>query len=266
MEIQWSLILFTALTGAAGWGFATLALQEVRGKSGKSGFSVALVLLVVLLVGGCASVTHLSHPENILGALSHPTSGIFVEAVLVGLTALAALVYLVVKKREGAQGAVKGFAVIAGALGIVLSFMAGESYVVASQPAWNTPLMPLAYCLTAAPAGVALCWLVFALAQKSAGEDSKALGNVLGIVGLLGAVSAIAWGAASGHIAEIGGGIGLAVAGSLVAALMGFIARSGKNVIALTAIALVCALVGAIGLRYGMWAVGFGINNFFGSV
>lgn len=265
MEIQWSLILFTAITGAAGWGLAALALEELRGKVGTEGFTIGLVLLVVLAVGGCASVTHLSHPENILSALSHPTSGIFVEATLVGLAGASSLVYLIVKKRGGAAVAVKVFAVLAAVFGVVLSFMAGASYMVASQPAWNTPLMPLGYCLTAAPAGVAL-YLVLACIAKQEEMEARLMGTLLGVAGVLGALGALAWGAAGGTIAYIGACIAIAAAGALVAAVMGSLARSGRNVAAYAAVALVCAFVGAAALRYGMWAVGFGINNFFGTV
>lgn len=264
MEIQWSLILFTVITGAAGWAYATLAFEEIRGKAGEKGFFIALVLLVVLAVGGLASITHLSHPENVMAALSHPTSGIFVEASLVGLSGFAALVYLIVKKRGGSAVALKIFVVLAAVFGVALSYMAGESYVVSSQPAWNTQLMPLGYCLTAAPSGIAL-YLLLALVKKET-DSVHLLGTALCVAGLIGAVGAVAWGFASGFLADIVVCIGASVVGALVASVMGYLSRSGKNVFAFVAIALVFALAGAIAYRYGMWAVGYGINNFFGTV
>lgn len=263
MEIQWSLVLFTVLTGTAGWGMAGLAVEEVRGKVGKEGFLLGLILLIVMAVGGCVSVTHLSHPENMLAALTHPTSGIFIEAALIGVTGVASIVYLILKKRQAAA-AVNVFAVIAGAFGVILSFMAGESYVVASQPAWNTLLMPLGYCLTVAPAGIALYLMMASV--KAEPQDSVLLGAGLGAAGILGALAALAWGVASGFIADMAAAIGISVVGALVASLLGFFSRSGKKVWVFALIALLCALIGAIAYRYGMWSVGYGINNFFGSI
>jgi len=84
MEIQWSLVLFTALTGMGGCMFACVAVDEFLGRAKAAAFPAAVAALVIAVVGGLASVTHLSHPSRIMGALSHPTSGIFTEALLVG--------------------------------------------------------------------------------------------------------------------------------------------------------------------------------------
>lgn len=264
MEIQWSLILFTVITGAAGWGLAALAVEEVRKNVDRGGFAIALALLVVLVIGGCASVTHLSHPENMLAALSHPTSGIFVEAALIGITSVATAIYLILKRRGATANAIKGFAIAAGAFGVLLSFMAGASYVVASQPAWDTPLTPICYGLTCFPEGIALYMLLASAARVQ--FDSKLFGLVLGIAGVLSALVSVVWGTTSGFFSEIAGCVGIAAVTGIVAAAAGFIARSGKNIIVLAAIALLFAIAAAIAYRYGMWAVGFGINNFFGSV
>ena len=76
-----------------------------------------------------------------MGALGHPTSGIFVEATLVALAGVCAIVYLILAKRASqSAGARKAFAVLAAVFGVLLSFMAGESYMMGSQPAWNTVL------------------------------------------------------------------------------------------------------------------------------
>ena len=94
MEIQWSLVLFTVLTGGAGWALGCVAVDEFTQKTkNDTNFIAAIVAIALAAVGGIASVTHLSHPENMLAALSHPTSGIFTEALLVGLTAVFALCY-----------------------------------------------------------------------------------------------------------------------------------------------------------------------------
>ena len=94
MEIQWSLVLFTALTGMGGCMFACVAADEFLGRAKAAAFPAAVAALVIAVVGGLASVTHLSHPDRIMGALSHPTSGIFTEALLVGCLCVCVVVYL----------------------------------------------------------------------------------------------------------------------------------------------------------------------------
>ncbi|MDE8703664.1 dimethyl sulfoxide reductase anchor subunit, partial [Adlercreutzia equolifaciens] len=90
-------------------------------------------------------------------ALSHPTSGIFVEAVHIGLLAVAVIVYLVCVKREIAGG-IKASAVCGMIFGVALSYMAGHSYIMAAIETWNTMLLPSGYLLTALPMGSSLYW------------------------------------------------------------------------------------------------------------
>ena len=282
MELQWPLILFTALTGTAGWMFACLAVDEAKGvsKNVNSRFVIALVALIVLAVGGLASVLHLSHPERMMGALGHPTSGIFVEATLVALAGVCAIVYLILAKRASqSAGARKAFAVLAAVFGVLLSFMAGESYMMGSQPAWNTVLMPLGYLGTAIPAGIGAYMLVMA-GQK---EDVSFFNKFLLVGGIVGAVLALAFGCVSGFA---GSGMlycAIAVIGAAVAAIVGFMldrkstpaavegdsegdAVAANSATGLVTVALICAFVGAVCYRCLMWATGVGINNFFGQM
>ncbi|MGN0078214.1 MAG: DmsC/YnfH family molybdoenzyme membrane anchor subunit [Coriobacteriales bacterium] len=262
MAIQWSLVIFTALTGAAGWMLACIAYNELRGNTRSSHFTAALVAIVVLAVGGCASVTHLSHPENIMGALGHPTSGIFIEICLVAATGIFCLAYLLLKKREAGAGALKATAALAALFGVVLSFMAGESYVMASQPAWNTQLMPLGYCLTAMPLGVGLYLLVCVNAKEDVSQET----TLLLVAGALAAVGALLFAIGSGRIADalplvVGGA---AVVGGAVPAVCAALARGKKEqLLVLIAAAVVCALIGAVCYRCGMWVIGSGVNDFF---
>lgn len=263
MAIQWSLVIFTALTGAAGWMLACIAFNELRGNSRKAHFTAALAAIVVLAVGGLASVTHLSHPENIMGALGHPTSGIFVEICLVAATGVFNLVYLILCKREVGAGALKAMAALAAVFGLLLSFMAGESYVMASQPAWNTLLMPLGYCLTAMPLGVGLYLLVCAFANE---EELSVECTLLLAGGALAAVGAALFAVASGRVADAAALLigGAAVVGGIVPAVCGAMARGKREqLLVLVAVAVVCALIGAVCYRCGMWTIGSGVNNFF---
>lgn len=168
MEIQWSLVLFTALTGMGGCMFACVAADEFLGRAKAAAFPAAVAALVVAVVGGLASVTHLSHPGRIMGALSHPTSGIFTEALLVGCLCVCVAVYLVLVKRGAGASARKAIAVIGAVFGVLLSFMAGESYLMEARPNWCSQLLPLGYLLTAVPEGIAAYLVVVAAKAKDA--------------------------------------------------------------------------------------------------
>ena len=178
MEIQWSLVLFTALTGMGGCMFACVAVDEFLGRAKAAAFPAALVSLIIAVVGGLASVTHLSHPDRIMGALSHPTSGIFTEALLVGCLCVCVVVYLVLLKREVGAGARKVVAVIGAVFGVLLSFMAGESYLMEARPNWCSQLLPLGYLLTAVPDGVQ--WALLAVAVIGAGVVPAVCGALAG--------------------------------------------------------------------------------------
>ena len=167
MEIQWSLVLFTALTGMGGCMFACVAADEFLGRAKAAAFPAAVAALVIAVVGGLASVTHLSHPDRIMGALSHPTSGIFTEALLVGCLCVCVVVYLVLVKREAAAGARKAVAVIGAVFGVLLSFMAGESYLMEARPNWCSQLLPLGYLLTAVSEGIAATWWSWPLRPRA---------------------------------------------------------------------------------------------------
>ena len=110
MDIQWSLVLFTALTGMGGWLFFFICLNVFVRKTDKGAFAGTATALALTVVGGLASVTHLSHPDRMLGALQHPTSGIFTEALLVGLLAIVMIAFLVMLRRGIDGGALKAVA------------------------------------------------------------------------------------------------------------------------------------------------------------
>ena len=267
MEIQWSLVLFTALTGLAGWLFVCVAVDEFLGRAKKASFQAAVVSI-------------LSHPDRIMGALSHPTSGIFVEAVLIGCLIVCVAVYLVLLKRGAGAGARKAVAVVGAVFGVLLSFMAGESYLMSARPNWNTQLLPLGYLLTVAPAGIAAyLTVVAAVAGKGAGEaagkdaaaslELKPYPMALLVAGVLSAVGVLAYtlsaGASDGTafgllaLAVIAGGVVPCVAGALLP-------KKPESLLALAAASCVCALVGAIAYRCIMWVVTVPVADLFMTV
>ena len=92
MDIQWSLVLFTAIASCGTWVSVGVAVDELRGLTQRTNLVASVLALVLAVVGGIASVTHLSHPDRIMAVLSHPTAGIFLEALLIGLFIAAAAV------------------------------------------------------------------------------------------------------------------------------------------------------------------------------
>lgn len=263
MAIQWSLVIFTALTGTAGWMLACVAASEFAGKLRKAAFPASVCALVLLVVGGLASVTHLSHPERMLEALGHPTSGIFTEAALVGVTSVFVIIFLVLAKREGGEGARKGIAACAAVFGVALSFMAGYSYMMAARATWNTFLLPLGYLATAIPAGVA-AYLVVAGVVKDDGELGK-FPTYLLAGGVIAAVCAAAYVAVSnGPDAILLGWVLAVVVGGIGSAAFGYlVGKKPESATSMAGAALACALVGAIAYRAYMWTAMTSVNNFF---
>ena len=269
MEIQWSLVLFTALTGAAGWMLACVAFCEFKGVCKNSAFVTALVATVLAVVGGCASVTHLSHPERMLEALNHPTSGIFTEAVLVGITAAFAILFLIFVKREMSATARKVAIAGAAVFGVILSFSAGASYMMSARAAWNTPLLPLGYLGTAIPAGMSLYLLVVAI-RKEKFEEYALLAKALIGGGVVAAVLAglyVASLAGRGYdVLALGWLLSVVVCGICPAVLGAVMVKKPESALAIATAALVCALVGSIAYRCLMWVCTASVSNYFSQI
>lgn len=266
MEIQWSLVLFTALTGMGGMLLFMIGLNALLGKTEKGAFSGSVASIVLLVVGGLASVTHLSHPDRMLGALQHPTSGIFTEAVLVGLCVVCAAVFALMVKRSAAGGALKAVAVIGMVLGVLMAFMSGQSYIMAALDAWNTELLPLGYFGTALAEGAA-AYLVLLAVEKAEKEALSLYGLVLLVAGVASTVTVVAYGAVSGAFgAECGTMyvVGALLCGGIVPAICGAIAwKKPESALVLEILAVATSLAGAIAFRCAMWLLGTSFYGFF---
>lgn len=263
MSIQWSLVIFTALTGLAGWLFACVLISEWTGKAPRTRFVSMVSGIVLMGVGGIASVLHLAHPENTLAALSHPTSGIFIEAVLVGISALCAAIYLILFARKAADAARKAFLALSAIAGIALSFMAGSSYVMGSCPAWNTPLLPLGYLGTAFSMG-SLAYLMLVCVRGD--EDDKAFFAKIALAGaLLGTIlSALYLFAAPGVMGAAGAWSLVAVGANVLAAICCVLAiKKPRSMTVLAATGCVLAVVAGVAYRCAMWVSMETINDFF---
>jgi anaerobic dimethyl sulfoxide reductase subunit C (anchor subunit) len=271
MAIEWALVLFTAVSGTGAWLFVAAALGELAKKDEVIGKAEAIVAFVLLAVGGCLSVLHLRHPEHILEALNRPASGIFIEALLVGLTALVILIYLILVWRNATAGARKAVAVVGIITGIVFSFACGSSYMMSARPAWDSIFLPLAYLGTAAAAGTSLNLLIKIVRKGDA--QSVRLASLLALGGgVAGAVLALAYCLAAGGVLLSGEGntsiwlIALFLA--LVVAAIGsvFAGKQAEKGLGLAALAVVGGVVGAVSLRAVMWLAGAPVLDFFNSL
>lgn len=269
MDIQWSLVIFTVLTGLGGWLFFFVGLNVVLGKTDKGAFAGTVAALTLAIVGGCASVTHLSHPDRMLGALQHPTSGIFTEAVLVGLLSITLIAFLVMLRRSITGAPLKAVAIVGMVLGVLMSFMAGQSYLMDAIAAWNTELLPLGYLGTAAAAGAA-AYLVIIATHKADESALSFFGLMTLVAGAVSLAATVAYGAAAGAFA---GSTALVYAGGAVLcggvvplAFGAFAWKRPENALMASVVALAGALVGSCAFRCAMWLLGAGLYDFFGLI
>lgn len=266
MEIQWSLVLFTAIASCGAWVSVGVAVDEVRGLTKSTNFLASVIAVVLAVVGGLASVTHLSHPDRIMAVLGHPTPGIFLEALLIGLFIVAVAVYLVLLKRGASAGARKAVAIVAAIIGIVFSFASGYSYMMEARATWNTIALPLGYLGFGAASGLALYLLLAALKK----EDDEAV-KLAGVETVVGGALALASGLAFGFVSGAATGDAAAifwvalVCGGLAPLVCGWLARSKPaSGVALAGAAFAGGIIGSVAFRAAMWMVGTAVANYFG--
>lgn len=172
MDVQWSLVLFAALSA---WGAGAYAASVIFGEWLGWAKQVAKPALIVsaaaLIVGALASMTHLGHLDRIFGVLSNPASGIFVEGLSAALLVLIIVVILVARARKASPIAIKGVATVGLVPAIVLTVAVGSSYLMPARPAWSVLALPLLSVGTAAVLG---CLTVFALNALVGGEVDDA--------------------------------------------------------------------------------------------
>ena len=233
MDIQWSLVLFTAIASCGTWVSVGVAVDELRGLTQRTNLTASALALVLAVVGGIASVTHLSHPDRIMAVLSHPTPGIFLEALLIGLFIAAVAVYVILLKRDASAGARKAVAVLAAVIGIVFSFASGYSYMMEARATWNTIALPLGYMGFGAASGLSL-YLLLAACKKESVEAVKLAGWETVILSPL---------------------------------VCGWLARSKPaSAVTMATVAFAGGIIGSIAFRAVMWMVGTAVANYFGIV
>ena len=269
MDIQWPLVIFSLLAGCGGILFAFEGVAEFLGVGKKIRFKATIIALVLLVVGGIASVFHLGQPANIMAAAANigSFSGISVEIIVLGIDIILALIYLLVVRGEN-ESVSKVIGVLGIIGGVLIAFVTGNGYVMESQVTWNTIFLPLAYLGTALSMGATLyASLIFA--EKTEGDAAadvlpsewdKIKNIVLGCA-IAGFALTLFYGIAVGFALDI-------IAYWICALLIGGVGTTvcvfmvGKQK-SLIYVALVCAVIGALGLRCAMWLAGSGFLEFF---
>ena len=153
MGSEWSLVFFTSFVDLGCGLFVALAINEWFSINPQVRWKGAIAVLVALGLGGISSVLHLGHPERIFGALGHPTSGIFLESSMIGITGICVLVYIFALNRNATAQTLKAITLVGSIPAVILAFAVGDSYVMASRPAWDTLVLPFAYLGSAAVMG-----------------------------------------------------------------------------------------------------------------
>lgn len=263
MEIQWALVLFTVISGAGAWLFAFSMLGYLLKKDATPSKMETIVAFVLVAVGGCMSVLHLSHVDRILEALNHPTSGIFVEAAMIGVLCVILAVYFVLLVRGSSEKARTAVGVLGLLVGMVFTYACGSSYMMEARPAWQTVALPLAYFGTAASAGAGLNLLLKAV-QKRDGATVSFAGLLAVVGGALGLVLAAAFCLAAGVYGDAVVWAVVLFAALAVEIVCGAVAlKQPKSALALGVVACVAGVAAAIALRVAMWLIGTPFMDFF---
>lgn len=266
MEVQWSLVLFTAISGAGAWLFSSSMIQALAKKGSLPTKMESIISFVLLVVGGFASVTHLKHVDRIFEALNRPTSGIFIEAAFVGVLCVLIAVYFIMLVRNSSEGGRKVVGVIAMVAGIAFAFACGSSYLMGARAAWVTYALPLAYCTTAGAAGAGLNMLTKAI-EKQGGEAVSFAGLIEAVVAIAALICCAAFIVPAGD-AIVEGGAGLWAAVTFVCALAGialgaYTWKKSPEGVGLVAVVVAVGFVCAIALRVAMWLIGTPVFDFF---
>jgi len=274
MSIEWSLVFFTLFVGLAAGVFAGIAISEWTGGAVKQiRFPGAVLALASLVIGGVSSVLHLGHPERIFGALEKPGSGIFMEALLIGVFGLLVVFYLLALRRGASEFVCKMLATLGAIPAVWLAFAVGQTYMMPSRPAWDIGVLPVLYLSSAAVMG---CFCIASLLSgrkeytNTSSTSVAFLGFQTGLtIGYLLSLSSASYPDASRSAARVLVGdlaplfwIGVVLLGILIPLII--ITRAAKSKsLANARYGLMCVLLGGIAFRAMMFSLGSAVRNFF---
>ena len=287
MEAQWPMILFTALLAWSAGLFATQGIYALRGQAPKAQMPALIVSLVLLVAGGIAVFMHLQHWERIFNGFGHMTSGITQELIAIVIMVVIMVIYFAMLRRSPEKPSVPAWvAVLAILSALALCVVMSMSYLMASRPAWNSPLW---VCVIIGNA----CVLGPATMAFLADLKGEAADGMLALVGsIVNAITTLAYVAFLGtvvtdmveaefyydlthpmeDIVPVGNvlfndsavmvWLGAVVVGAILPIIFAFLGKKSGNWKTWGILAAICACIGAICIRLAFYASGasvFGI-------
>jgi DMSO reductase anchor subunit len=138
METQWALVLFTTFLAWSAGLFATQGVYALKGECGYAQKRSLLVSFILMVIGGVAVFFHLQHWERIFNGFGHITSGITQELIFIVVMFVVMVIFFVLLRRSDDGALPKWAAWLAIISAVVLVCVMGNSYVMASRPAWNS--------------------------------------------------------------------------------------------------------------------------------
>jgi anaerobic dimethyl sulfoxide reductase subunit C (anchor subunit) len=259
MSIQWPLVIFTLLTGTGAGTLVFIGLAELLNVGAVVRRLAGWIAAACIVAGGAASVLHLGNPSNVMAALGNlgSFSGISIELMLLGVSTVVAVAYAFVARKDSGTAS-KTIGVIALIVGLVFVWALGSSYMIASRPAWATPVLPFAYFGSGLALGGFLYTTLLALRKDIEGLKKTALFVLAAIVVEI--VGFLAFGVTAGDSALVENALlywgGAIVVGTAVPLAAAFVVWRNAEKPALIYVGLVGALAGGLAFRALMWIVG----------
>lgn len=277
------LALFTTLASIGAGAFIALAVAffttQFSDEQLKKVDKLTLLPAIVVIVGFIAAFFHLVNPAAAFGVFAgigrSPLSN---ELCVAMLFAVVMVVYVAMGLAGKLGGARKGLAAALAVLAVLFAAFMGLAYNIATVPTWATPwpvVQMLGYALLGG-AAMGACVLAFAGALDDAVKGSfkgaligcAVAGLVLAVVGL--GMMASGAGAVSNAIVS-GADLAAGATGVLVCAIVCLAvscaavtaAALGKSPTALSALAVVAALIGVLAGRLVFYALHISVGIFF---
>lgn len=145
METQWPLVIFTLFVCLTCGTLGGMSILALKGQGRNLQMTALITSAVSLVVGGIGAFLHLEHWERIFNGFGHITSGITLEFIGCIVFAVVLVLYFLMMRRAEDGMAPKWCGVLAIVVGLALPVITGMSYLMASLPSWNTPLLPVYY-------------------------------------------------------------------------------------------------------------------------
>ena len=188
MELHWPLILFTFFVCMASGILFVQGLLTALGKGEKTQNVAIIAAFAAMCVGGISVFMHLQHWERIFNGFGHITSGITLEFIGAIVFVIALAVFFLMSRRAEDGVAPKWCGIVGMVVGVAMTAVTGDSYLMPALPVWDTPLLIVFYlCNMLAMGGVSL--LIIGAALKT--SDGEAVAGKVALVGLVASVVAL---------------------------------------------------------------------------